>query len=83
MHPSLFTLVIKQLDAQNFVLQDVYFMPLHVSSNMCSLSGDQIVLFILWFHHTETSVWFKINEITKFIKIVVILVILDHSLLSV
>jgi len=27
-----FILVINQLDAQNFVLQYVYFMPLHVSS---------------------------------------------------
>jgi len=31
-HLSIFILVINQLDAQNFVLQLVYFMPLHVSS---------------------------------------------------
>ena len=30
-----------QLDAQNFVLQCVYYMPLHVSSTMCSSSGGQ------------------------------------------
>ena len=29
-----FILVINQLDAQNFVLQLVYFMPVHVSSTM-------------------------------------------------
>jgi len=34
-------LVINQLDAQNFVLQQVYYMPLHVSSTMCSSSGGQ------------------------------------------
>jgi len=34
-------LVINQLDSQNLVLQYVYFMPLHVSSNMCSSSGGQ------------------------------------------
>ena len=31
-HLSIFISVIKQLDAQNFVLQQVYFMPLHVLS---------------------------------------------------
>jgi len=37
-HTELFILVINQLDAQNFVLQYVYFMPLHVStiSTWCS-----------------------------------------------
>ena len=38
---SLFILVINQLDAQNFVLQEVYFIPLHVSSTVCSSSGVQ------------------------------------------
>ena len=37
----IFMLVINQLDAQNFVLQYVYFMPLHVSSTTCSSSGGQ------------------------------------------
>ena len=40
-HHIFFILVINQLDAQNFVLQSVYFMPLHVSSTMCSSSGGQ------------------------------------------
>jgi hypothetical protein len=34
-------LVINQLDAQNLVLRYVYYMPLHVSSTMCSTSGGQ------------------------------------------
>ena len=38
---SFFILVINQLDAQTFVLQLVYFMPLHVSGTMCSSSGRQ------------------------------------------
>ena len=37
----LFTLVINQLDEQKFILQQVYFMSLHVSSTMCSSSGGQ------------------------------------------
>ena len=38
---SIFILVINQLDARNFILQQVYFVPLHVSSTMCSSSGGQ------------------------------------------
>jgi len=34
-------LVINQHNAQNLVLQYVYYMPLHVSSTMCSSSGGQ------------------------------------------
>ena len=34
-------LVINQLNAQNLVLQYVYYMHLHVSSTMCSTSGGQ------------------------------------------
>jgi len=40
-HLSIFILVINQHDAQNFVLQYVYFMPPPVSSNMCLSSGGQ------------------------------------------
>jgi len=40
-HLSIFISVINQLDAQNFVLQLVYFMPLHVSSTMLTSSGGQ------------------------------------------
>jgi len=34
-------LVINQLSAQKLVLQQVCYMPLHVSSTMCSSSGGQ------------------------------------------
>ena len=37
---------------------------------MCSLSGGKkIVLYSLWYHHTETSEWPKITKIIKIIKI--------------
>ena len=41
-------------------------MPLHVSSTMCSSSGGQnciIVLYSIRYHHTETSEWSKITKI--------------------
>ena len=44
-------------------------MPVHVSSTMCSSSGGQIVLYSLWYHHTETIEWSKITKIIKIIKI--------------
>ena len=63
----------------------------------------KIVLYSIWYHHTETSEWSKITKITKITKIqfykyehivvkylqncvliiLIILVILDHSLVSV
>ena len=46
----------------------------------------KILLYNLWYHHTETSDWSKITKkakITKITKILVTLVILDHSLVSV
>ena len=45
-------LVINQLNAQNPVLWYVYYMPLHVSSTMCSSSGGQILLYNIWYRHT-------------------------------
>jgi len=30
---------------------------------------SKIVLYSLWYHHTETSEWFKITQITKITKI--------------
>jgi len=72
-------------------------MPLHVSSTCAHHQEAKIVLYSLWYHHTETSEWFKIIKITKITKIqfykyeniVVklmcefILEILKHSLISV
>jgi len=41
MHLSIFILIINQLDAQSFFDNKFHFMPLHVSSTMCSSSGGQ------------------------------------------
>jgi len=55
--------VINQLDAQNFVLQLVYFMPVHVSSTCAHHQEVKIALHSLWYRHTETSEWSKITKI--------------------
>ena len=44
-------------------------MPLHVSSTCAHRQELEIVLYSLWYHHTETSEWSKITKITKIIKI--------------
>jgi hypothetical protein len=52
-----------QRDAQNLFHNNFYFMPLHVSST-CALHQEvKIALRSLWYHHTETSEWFKITKI--------------------
>ena len=39
-------------------------MPLHVSSTMCAHHQEvKIVLYSIWYHHTETSVWYKVTKI--------------------
>jgi len=43
-----------------FVVHDVYFMPLHVSSKCAHPQEVKIALHGLWYHHTETSEWSKI-----------------------
>ena len=45
-------------------------MPLHVLSTRAHRQEAKIVLYSLWYHHTETSEWSKVTKITK---------ILDHS----
>ena len=40
-------------------------MPLHVSSACAHRQEAKIVLYSLWYHHTETSEWSKITKITK------------------
>ena len=40
-------------------------MPLHVSSTSAHRQEAKIVLYNLWYHHTETSEWSKITKITK------------------
>ena len=40
-------------------------MPLHVSSTCAHRQEVKIVLYSLWYHHTETSEWSKVTKITK------------------
>ena len=44
-------------------------MPVHVSSTCAHRHEVKIVLYSLWYHHTETSEWSKITKITKITKI--------------
>ena len=44
-------------------------MPLHVSGTCAHRQEVKIVLYSLWYHHTETSEWSKITKITKITKI--------------
>ena len=44
-------------------------MPLRVSSTRALRQEAKIVLYNLWYHHTETSEWPKITKITKITKI--------------
>ena len=44
-------------------------MPLHVSSTCAHRQEVKIVLYSLWYHHTETSEWSKITKITIITKI--------------
>jgi hypothetical protein len=44
-------------------------MPLHVSSTSADRQEAKLVLYSLWYHHTETSEWSKITKITKITKI--------------
>jgi len=45
-----------------FVLQYVYFMPVHVSSTCAHHQEVKIALHSFWYHHTETSEWSKITK---------------------
>jgi hypothetical protein len=44
-------------------------MPLHVSSTCAYRQEVKIVLYSLWYHHTEISEWSKIAKITIITKI--------------
>ena len=71
---------INQLDALNFIM--CFFQASTCFEHTCSSSEAKIVLYNLWYHHTETSERSKITKITKITKIIlvilVILVILDQ-----
>ena len=44
-------------------------MPLHVSSTCARRQEIKIVLYSLWYHHTETREWSNIIKIAKITKI--------------
>ena len=44
-------------------------MPVHVSSKCSDRKEAKIVLYSLWYHHTETSEWSEITKITEITKI--------------
>ena len=44
-------------------------MPLHVSSKCAHRQEVKILLYSLWYHHTEKSEWCKVTKITKITKI--------------
>ena len=44
-------------------------MPLHISSTSAHRQEVKIVLYSIWYHHTEISEWSKITKITKITKI--------------
>ena len=44
-------------------------MPLHVSSTCSHRQKAKIVIYSLWYHHTEKTEWFKITKIIKITKI--------------
>jgi len=53
---------------KTFVLQYVYFMPLHVSST-CAHQEVNIAVHSLWYHQAETSEWSKITKIQFYMLI--------------
>ena len=64
-----FTLVINKLDAQH-LFYNKFISCLYMFRAPCAHHQRvKIVLYSLWYHHTETSEWSKITKITKITKI--------------
>ena len=64
-HLGIFILVINQLDAQNLFCNK-FISCFYVFRAPCAHRQEvKIVLYSLWYHHTETSEWSKITKITK------------------
>jgi hypothetical protein len=59
----LFISVINQLHTQHFCFTISLFHALHVSSMCAHHQEVKIALHSLWYHHTETSEWYKITKI--------------------
>ena len=67
-HLSIFILVINQLDAQN-LFYSKFISCLYMFQAQCAHRQEvKIILYSLWYHHTETSEWSKITKITKITK---------------
>jgi len=65
----LYILVINQLDEQN-LFYNKFILYLHMFRAPCAHRQKvKIVLYSLYYHHTETSEWSKITKITKITKI--------------
>ena len=45
-------------------------MPLHISNTRAYRQEDKILLYSLWYHHTETSEWSKITKTIEITKII-------------
>jgi len=61
---SIFILVINQPDAQNLCYNKIISC-LYMFRALCAHHQEvKIVLYSLWYHHTETSEWSKITKIT-------------------
>ena len=74
MHLSIFVSVINQLDAHIFLFYNKFISCLYMFRAPCAHHQEvKIVLYSLWYHHTETSEWSKINKIQfyKYEQIVV------------
>ena len=64
-----FILVINQLDAQNLFYNN-FISRLYMFRAPCARRHEvKIVLYSIWYHHTETSEWSKITKMTKITKI--------------
>ena len=65
----MFILINNQLDAQN-LFYNKFISCLYMFRALCAhRQVVKIVLYSLWYHHTETSEWSKITKITKITKI--------------
>jgi len=65
-----------------FVVQYVYFMPLHVSSTCVHHQEVKIALQSLWYHQTETIEWSKVIKIHFYkYKQIVIKFVCDYCVL--
>ena len=65
MHLSVFILVVNKIDAQNLFYNKFISCIYMFRAPFAHRQEVKIVLYSLWYHHTETNVWSKITKITK------------------